>query len=141
MNALVTDVIDSLSLPPHIHVSVTNVLPVITADRILMTQVFQNLLSNAAKFLDKPEGRIVIRVDDDGDFWRFRVTDNGPGIESQHYERIFKIFQTLTPRDESENTGVGLSIVKKILELQGGKIWIESQVGERATFLFTVPKT
>jgi signal transduction histidine kinase len=103
--------------------------------------VFQNLLSNAAKFLDKPEGEIAVNVCDDEEYWRFSVTDNGPGIGAKHYERVFQIFQTLRPHDQSESTGVGLSIVKKIVELQGGKIWVESQPGEGSTFFFTVPKT
>jgi PAS domain S-box-containing protein len=141
LNALVTDVIDSLSLPAHIQVSITDDLPDVTADRIRMTQVFQNLLSNAVKFLDKPEGRISVSASDDGDCWRISVADNGPGIEARHHERIFQIFQTLTSPDEHESTGVGLSIVKKIVELQGGKIWVESQPGEGATFFFTLPKS
>jgi signal transduction histidine kinase len=141
LNALVTDVIDSLSLPAHIQVSIANDLPDVTADRIRMTQVFQNLFSNAVKFLDKPEGRISVSASDDGDCWWISVADNGPGIDAKYHERIFQIFQTLRPRDESESTGVGLSIVKKIIERQGGRIWVESQPGEGATFCFTVSKT
>jgi signal transduction histidine kinase len=103
-------------------------------------QVFQNLLSNAIKYMDKPQGQIVVGCVEEDGFWKFSVSDNGPGIEEAHYERIFQIFQTLAPRDEVESTGVGLSVVKKIVELYGGKIWVESKLGEGCTFFFTLPK-
>ena len=105
-----------------------------------MTQVFQNLLTNAVKYMDKPEGRVRITCHDRGDLWEFRVIDNGPGIEEKYFERIFKIFQTLAPKDECESTGVGLTIVKKIVEWYGGKVWVESVVGQGSTFVFTWPK-
>ena len=70
----------------------------------------------------------------------FEVNDNGPGVEKRHFERIFKIFQTLQPRDEFESTGVGLTLIKKIIEQYDGKIWIESVVGEGTSFFFTIPK-
>ena len=73
-------------------------------------------------------------------FWKFGVTDNGPGIHHRHTEKIFKIFQTLSPRDGIESTGIGLSIVKKLVELNNGKIWVESDVGQGSTFFFTLPK-
>ncbi|RPJ72978.1 MAG: ATP-binding protein, partial [Alphaproteobacteria bacterium] len=92
------------------------------------------------KYMDKPEGRIKVICTDDGDYWRFGIADNGPGIEKKHWERIFKIFQTLAPRDEFESTGIGLTVVKKIVELYGGKIWLESEVGKGTTFMFTFPK-
>jgi two-component system sensor kinase FixL len=81
-----------------------------------------------------------VECTEQGEFWKFRITDNGPGIEKQHWERIFKIFQTLTPRDEFESTGIGLTVVKKIIEMYGGKIWLESEVGKGTTFFWTFPK-
>ena len=90
--------------------------------------------------MDKPEGSITVACEDQGGVWRFRVTDNGPGIEEKYFERIFKIFQTLAPKDEYESTGVGLTLVKKIVELYGGKVWVESHIGQGSTFLFTWPR-
>ena len=105
-----------------------------------VTQVFQNLVSNAIKFIDKPEGKITIGCTDEGTHWRFSVADNGPGIEEKHYDRIFLLFQTLAAGDDSESTGVGLALVKRIVETSGGRVWVESTVGEGSTFYFTLPK-
>ncbi len=73
-------------------------------------------------------------------FWKFSVADNGPGIEEKYFEKIFQIFQTLSPRDEFESTGIGLSLVKKIVEMYDGKVWVESKPGKGSTFFFTLPK-
>ena len=105
-----------------------------------LTFVLAHLLKNAIKFMDKPAGKITIRCVDEKSHWKFSVTDNGPGIDKKYHERIFQIFQTLTPRDVHESTGIGLALVKKIVELHGGTIWIESMAGEGCTFFFTLPK-
>ena len=139
-NAIVAEVIEQIAAPSHIRIGVDHPLPVVPCDKIRLSQVFQNLISNAVKYMDKPEGRIQVGGADDGDFWRFSVADNGPGIEAKHFERIFRIFQTLAPRDEYESTGIGLALVKKIVELYGGRVWVESNVGRGSTFFFTVPK-
>jgi signal transduction histidine kinase len=102
--------------------------------------VFQNLLSNAIKYMDKPEGKIRIACSAEGRLWKFSVTDNGPGIKQQHFEKIFQLFQTLAPRDRVESTGVGLALVRKIVEMYGGHVWVESTVGEGSTFFFTLPR-
>jgi signal transduction histidine kinase len=75
----------------------------------------------------------------DEDWWLFSVADNGPGIEEKHFERIFQLFQVLNPRDDVDSTGIGLTIVKRILESYGGKIWLQSTPGEGTTFFFTLP--
>jgi signal transduction histidine kinase len=90
--------------------------------------------------MDKPEGKIHIGCISQDQQWQFSVKDNGPGIEERHFERIFQLFQTLAPRDRVESTGVGLSLVKKVVELYHGRIWLESRVGQGSTFFFTLPK-
>jgi signal transduction histidine kinase len=97
-------------------------------------------LSNAVKYIDKPKGKVAVCFADDNEFWKFSVTDNGCGIKEQYYEKIFEIFQTLAPRDKTESTGIGLTIVKKIVEMYGGKVWLNSTLGQGSTFFFTLPK-
>jgi two-component system sensor kinase FixL len=140
LDKLIPVILDAIAPPQHITITVEGHLPTITCEKTRVTQVFQNLLTNAVKFMDKPKGEIQVGCVDDGDFWKFNVTDNGPGIEERHFERIFKIFQTLAPRDEFESTGVGLTLVKKIVEMYGGRVWVESVVGQGSTFFFTFPK-
>jgi signal transduction histidine kinase len=85
-------------------------------------------------------GHIKIGCVEQGDCWKLSVADNGPGIEAKYFDKIFKIFQTLAPRDGAESMGIGLSIVKKLVELNNGRVWVESEVGEGSTFFFTLPK-
>lgn len=141
LNVLVADIIQLLAPPAQVTVTVDGPLPTLFGGRTRLQQVFQNLISNAIKHLDKPVGRIRVGCADLGDAWQFSVADNGPGIEARHHERIFQLFQVLTPRDQKESTGVGLALVKKIVELHGGRVWLESRVGEGSTFFFTLPKT
>jgi PAS domain S-box-containing protein len=141
LNVLVDQVIEMLAAPPdNISVTLDTRLPVIEAEKVRIEQVFQNLIGNAVKFMDKEQGEVKIRCVEEGDDWKFSVEDNGPGIEKKYYDQIFQIFQTLLSRDVMENTGVGLTIVKKIIELYGGKIWVESELGKGSTFFFTIPK-
>lgn len=138
---LLREVIDYLNLPTGFNVELPFFLPTLTTNRIQLQQVFSNLLSNALKYHDHPEtGLVTIGCDDVGDFYRFSVADNGPGIAPEYHERIFIIFQTLVERDTLESTGVGLAIVKKIVERQGGRIRVESVEGQGANFIFTWPK-
>ena len=140
-NQLIRETIDSLAPPANIHITVENQLPVITSELTRIQQVFQNLLSNAVRFMDKPEGFIKVACAEENGFWKFSVSDNGPGIPEQHFEKIFRLFQTLQAKDQFESTGVGLTLAKKIVELYGGKIWLTSAVGQGSTFFFTLPKT
>lgn len=139
LDTVVREVISSLSPPAHIAVSVDTPLPVIRYERTRIYQVIANLVSNAIKYMDKPQGEIHIACTREGDFWKISVRDNGPGIESRHFEKIFQIFQTLQPRDKVESTGIGLTIVKKIVEMNGGRIWIESEIGKGSIFYLTIP--
>lgn len=141
LDQLVHEVIDLLSPPPNIEITIDNPLPTVVAERTRLQQVLQNLLSNAIKYMNKPEGKIRVGCAAAGDKWKLYVADNGPGIEERHFERIFQLFQTLAPRDRVESTGVGLALVKKIVEMYGGEIWVESKVGEGSTFFFTLPRT
>lgn len=140
LNKFVPEVIDMVVPPEHIEVTVESELPVIQSQETHMMQLFQNLLSNAIKYMDKPQGRIRVGCVEENGSWKFSIADNGPGIEEKHFERIFKMFQVLSVKEEFEGTGVGLTVAKKIVELYGGKIWIESQVGQGSTFFFTLPK-
>jgi len=138
--ALVREVITMIDPPENIEIEIVDTLPVIICEKTRIGQVFQNLLSNAMQYMDKPKGKITIQCTKDQKYWKFTVMDNGPGIEKRYFEKIFQIFQTLKPRDEVESTGVGLTIVKKIVEMHGGTIGVESTVGEGSTFFFTIPK-
>ena len=141
VRTLLRDIIDSLSLPEGFAVELPFFLPTLTTDAVQLQQVFTNLISNAVKYHDHPAtGHVMIGCDDAGEFYSFSVADDGPGIDPEYHERIFVIFQTLTERDTLESTGVGLAIVKKIVERQGGRISIESAEGQGAKFIFTWPK-
>ncbi|MFC1780666.1 ATP-binding protein [Planctomycetota bacterium] len=140
LNSFMPEVIDMVVPPENIQVSIENELPSIVCKETHIMQLFQNLLSNAIKYLDKEQGWIKIGCVEEGDFWRFNISDNGPGIDEANFERIFRMFQILSVKKEFEGTGVGLTVVKKIVELYGGRIWIESKVGQGSTFFFTLPK-
>jgi len=140
LNALLPEIIDMLGDPQNITISIANELPTMVFERTRIIQVFENLLSNAVKYMDKPQGQIRVGCADRGEIWEFYVADNGPGIEERYFERIFQMFQTLSPRDDVESTGIGLTLVKKTIEMYGGRIWVKSQRGAGSTFLFTLPK-
>ena len=140
LSRLVPEVIDSLSPPAGITVTIDDPLPTVMTEPTRIQQVFQNLLSNAISYMDKKEGRIRISCSSEGNQWRFSVSDNGPGIKQQYFVKIFQLFQTLAPRDRVESSGVGLALVKKIVEMYGGQVWVESTVGEGSTFFFTLPR-
>ncbi len=134
---LVKEVIDSLSPPPEFSIFIAADLPTIKTEVVLLQQVFSNLIDNAIKYHPEKSGKITISAQDKDDFYEFAVSDNGKGIDPQYHERIFTIFQTLQARDTFESTGIGLSIIKKIVENRGGVVRVESKLGEGATFFFT----
>jgi signal transduction histidine kinase len=104
--------------------------------------VFLNLISNAVKYtrVTRPDVRVSVGWDAARDGYVFRVSDNGPGIAPEFHERIWGIFQTLEARDKVEGTGIGLSVVKKMVESRGGRTWLESTPGAGATFFFSWPR-
>jgi chemotaxis family two-component system sensor kinase Cph1 len=114
-------------------------LPVVMADRDQLTQVFQNLISNSIKFRGNKKPHIGIDAQVSNGFAEFKLVDNGIGIDPKYAERIFVIFQRLHSREEFEGTGIGLAICKKIIERHGGRIWVDSDLGNGSSFYFTLP--
>jgi PAS domain S-box-containing protein len=117
-------------------------LPDITGDAAQLQRVFQNLISNAIKFRkpgEPPKIHVSSVKDDEKGDYIFKVSDNGIGIEEQYFDRIFTIFQRLHTREKYKGTGIGLSIVKKIIDRHGGRVWVESSFGVGSTFYFTIP--
>jgi PAS domain S-box-containing protein len=134
---LLDDVVDLLALPAG-QVSVEPGMPTLRAERVPLQQVFHNLIGNALKH-GGPDVQVQVRCEQQGDRYRFSVSDNGPGIAPQYHERIFGIFQTLASRDRVEGSGLGLALVKKIVESRGGRVTVDSDEGRGATFCFTWP--
>lgn len=134
----VKDILSMIYIPEHISIHVKQNLPTVTGDATKLQQLFQNLLSNAIKFMDKPKGLIEIDVKNIDTHYEFSIKDNGIGIEQKFHDKIFKIFYTLNKSKNS--TGVGLSIVKKIVDLHKGEIWFESELTKGSTFYFTLKK-
>jgi light-regulated signal transduction histidine kinase (bacteriophytochrome) len=115
-------------------------LPVIIGDESQITQLFQNLINNAIKFHKEGKPEIFISGISNENEWQFSVADNGIGIDPAYHERVFIIFQRLNSRSNYMGTGMGLAICKKIVELHGGRIWVESQLNQGSTFYFTISK-
>ncbi|MEN8885181.1 MAG: PAS domain S-box protein [Winogradskyella sp.] len=138
IDILIKELINILYVPDHISITVDSKLPVLRGYKTKLQQLFQNLISNAVKFIDKPKGKITINVSLSDDCYQFSVADNGIGIEEKFHDKIFKIFHSLNKSKES--TGIGLSIVKKIVNLHKGDIWLESTPGLGTTFYFTLKK-
>ena len=113
-------------------------LPTVAAEEVLLMQVFQNIISNSIKYRGKEVPRIHVSAERCGDGWQFAVRDNGIGIDPEDAERIFGMFKRLHGSD-IPGTGIGLAICKKVVERQGGKIWVESEAGRGSTFKFTIP--
>jgi len=140
LNEIVRGVIDMIGPSENINISIESQLPTIECKQTAITQIFQNLLNNAVKYIDRPDGQIKVACVEDDGFWKFSVADNGPGIEDKYVESVFEIFKTLSPRDKMGGSGIGLSIVKKVAEMYDGKAWVESEVGKGSTFFFTLSK-
>jgi PAS domain S-box-containing protein len=133
----VKEIIDAMGAPDNTRIVIDPQLPVLNTEKILIEQVFSNFISNAIKYNDKDEIIIEIGYKEDNGSHCFYVKDNGPGIPQEYYEKVFGIFQTLQSRDVVESTGIGLAIVKKIVEDKGGKVWLESEIGVGSCFYFT----
>ncbi|MEZ4888176.1 MAG: ATP-binding protein [Chitinophagales bacterium] len=141
LNKVVEEVLFMLNPPPHFQINIKNELPTVACEPTKVNQVFQNLISNAIKYNDKPVGILDIGYDEVDGTMHFYVADNGPGIEEKYHEKIFEIFQTLNARDDIESTGVGLTVVKKIIESNNGRIWLTSTLHEGTVFHFNLPNS
>ncbi|MBT3390043.1 MAG: PAS domain S-box protein [Chloroflexi bacterium] len=126
-------------LEEHRGIILVEELPIVYADENQMTQLFQNMIGNALKFHDSTPPRIEIGAERKADHWQIHIRDNGIGIDPQYQERIFAIFERLHTAQEYKGTGIGLAICKRIVERHNGRIWVESNLGEGATFYFTLP--
>ena len=138
--ALVRDVVELIAPPEPIAIDVAPDMPQVTAEKVPLQQVFMNLIGNAIKHAGADSPRVSVSWEDAGPFYEFTVRDNGQGIAPQYHERIFGIFQTLEARDKVEGTGIGLSVVQKIVDAKGGRVWVESDTGKGARFKFLWPK-
>lgn len=138
LHELVSEIIELIYIPDHISVNIISKLPIIYGDRTRIQQVFQNLLSNAVNYIDKEKGIVEIDYTENTTHYTFSIKDNGIGIEKEHHQRIFKIFNALGTHEKS--TGVGLSIVKKVIDLYEGEIWLDSEVGKGTVFFFSLKK-
>jgi signal transduction histidine kinase len=140
LNVLLQDITENLVIRPGLKIDVEKNLPEIYTDRIPLQQVLSNLISNAVKYHDKDEGYIKVYLKNFSDHYEFFVEDNGPGIAKIYHDKIFAIFQTLQERDSFESTGVGLAIVKKVLDARNQNISVNSAPGSGSVFSFTWPK-
>ncbi|HEY8189906.1 MAG TPA: ATP-binding protein, partial [Micavibrio sp.] len=130
---MIRQLMEDRPLPEGFRLELPKEMPVVISSHTPLEQIFMNLISNACKHHDRTDGVIRIEAIDRGMFYEFAVVDDGPGISPQFHERIFKMFQTLKPRDDKESSGLGLSIVKKLVEWQGGRVWVVSEAGKRGT--------
>ncbi len=137
---LLKEIIKTLAPPSSFTIKISPEMPILRAKKRLLRQVFSNLIDNAIKHHYCPVGCVQISVQDQGNFYQFAITDDGPGIAQDFHKKVFILFQTVFARDVKENTGIGLTIARKIVETEGGKIWLKSEEGAGATFYFTWPK-
>lgn len=139
-NEFIKDTFLLISPPTDFKLTVKGELPVLSTVSAPFEQVIRNLLSNAVKHHDRLDGHIQVSCSNDGTYYKFAIEDDGPGIKPDYHKDIFKMFKTLKPRDETEGSGMGLALIKKIVEYYKGSINIESELGEGSTFYFTWPK-
>lgn len=138
VNEVIQEISEIIYIPEHVNIKVINTLPTIQADKVKIHQLFQNFLSNAVVNIDKKVGVVEVASQENKTHWQFSIKDNGVGIPKEYHEKIFKIFQSIGNNERS--TGIGLSIVKKIIDRYNGKVWLESEIGIGTTFYFTIKK-
>ena len=137
LNTIVKKIITKLQVPSHIKVEIKNKLPTLFADEIMLEKVFEIIIQNALDHMDKKKGLILLACEITEEDYLFSIKDNGVGIETKYYEKIFEMFQTL---DSTNSTGIGLSIVKKIISYYNGEVKVESKINKETVFYFSLPK-
>ena len=137
VSQLLREVVDMLAPSPEFQIHFANDLPTIKTQPLLLKQVISNLIDNAIKYHDRSYGHIQIVVADQGTDLKFTIIDDGPGIDSEHHEKIFGIFHRLVETAPTKGTGIGLAIVKRIVEGQGGLVWVEAAPQKGSSFSFT----
>ncbi len=138
LNQILEELKLTLVIPDHIGISIPKPLPPLKGDKTHFVQIYQNLLSNAIRFMDKKEGKITLDWKETKEFYVFSVEDNGVGIPAAYHDKIFKIFQSLSNKKES--SGIGLSIVRKLVKIYNGEIWVKSEEGKGSKFSFSIKK-
>jgi len=140
MQELVQEVIGLLAPPQSVTIQVRDRLPVAKGEPTRIAQVLQNLLSRAIRQVDASCGRIDVTCEEMGRFWRFGISDNGPGLETAHWDGVFRLSPAPAAQDGADNGDIGLPLAKRIVESYGGGIWVESEAGKGNTFFFTLPQ-
>lgn len=135
---VIQDVLETLAPPPSVRIIIETEMPDLYTERTKIQQVFQNLIGNSLVHLGREDGEIRIRSRHLGKNWQFEIADNGPGIDPSLHNSIFEIFRSYPSPGGKKGTGIGLSIVKRIVETSGGSIWVKSEPGMGATFCFTL---
>ena len=139
LNIMVSDLLKAMTVGEQVSVSIANPLPKIVGNDFRMKQLFQNIIENAIKYNDKENPIVTISSSEDEQEYTFQIADNGVGIAAAYQSKIFEVFSKL--QNDGNSSGIGLSIVKKIIEYYKGRIWLESQEKVGSTFYFTIPKT
>ncbi len=139
LSELLQDIIRGLEVPPEFTIEFAPDLPTIVTNATAFEQVFTNLIGNAIKHHHRQDGHVKITATLQDDLYRFEIADDGPGISAEYHQKMFEIFKTFSRTTTADSTGIGLAIVKKIVELQGGMITLQSELGKGTTFGFTWP--
>jgi signal transduction histidine kinase len=137
LNTIAKKVIAKLQVPSHIKIEIKNKLPTLFADEIMLEKVFEILIQNALDHIDKEKGLILLACETTEEDYLFSIKDNGIGIKTKYHEKIFEMFQTI---DSNNSTGIGLSIVKKIISYYNGEVKVESKTNKETIFYFSLPK-
>jgi signal transduction histidine kinase len=138
LDLMLEEIVKTINWPAHIQFNVNSKLPLIIGDHYRLQQLFKHLIENAIKYNDKEKGLIAIDVEELGEFYKFSIKDNGKGIAKKYHSKIFNTFKKLD--NNTDSLGIGLSVVKRIVKMYHGDLWVDSEVGKGTTFYFTLKK-